>query len=81
MVSIVAALQGTALDCAATMTTSVITPGVDGPATFEGTNGNFHLKAEQSAIAAVAVWQEGDPATDIDGDARPNSGYPGIDEP
>jgi hypothetical protein len=35
-------------------------------------NGNFHLSASAPPdILSSAQWQAGDPAADIDGDARP----------
>lgn len=37
-------------------------------------NGDFHLSAmHPAAIDTAALWQIGDPATDIDGDARPTT--------
>ena len=47
-------------------------------------NGNFHLSAGgKAAVQQTAHWSSGDPTTDIDGDARPQSaaGYPGVDQP
>ena len=49
-------------------------------AVFQGAT-DFHLANGQTSVTAVAVREEGDPATDIDGDARPMNGYPGVDEP
>ncbi len=46
---------------------------------------DFHLLPSSSLIQDVAVWTAGDPATDIDGDARPNvdatPDYAGADVP
>ena len=47
--------------------------------------GDFHLATAPAAIGTTAQWQDGDPATDIDGDARPMmdgaSDYAGADVP
>jgi hypothetical protein len=48
--------------------------------------GDFHLTpAAPAEIATAAVWQTGDPKTDIDGDARPTTDgtadYAGADVP
>lgn len=46
--------------------------------------GDFHLTpAGEAAIGALADWDRGDPALDIDGDTRPMdaASFPGLDEP
>jgi hypothetical protein len=92
--SIIAGSAGGSIDASCFMTfvdNAVDTQGFGGqigahdPAWFADADaGDFHLsETGQDAIGPVADWDEGDPATDIDGDPRPmdRPSFPGIDEP
>jgi hypothetical protein len=46
--------------------------------------GDYHLTTSgETEFADIAMWQEGDPLTDIDGDPIPTDmpSFPGYDQP